>query len=211
MNITIEQLNELIPRVKAKTLWIDIINELLPKYEINTFDRITQFLAQVIHESNGFTRLEENLNYKAQRLCEVWSTRFSKVTAERACGKPEIIANIAYSNRMGNGDPSSGDGFKYRGRGLIQLTGKRNYVNMSEMMGNTVDDLVNSLSTPRMALESACAFWKHNGCNELADKRKLTAITKIINGGDIGLTERKICLNNVIEILTGEKQNGNKE
>lgn len=201
IEITPTKLSNLLHKSVDHVMWANLLNQILPKYEINTFDRITQFLAQIIHESMGFSRLEENLNYKAQRLCEVWPTRFSKVTSEKFCGNKEMIANIAYASRMGNGDVLSGDGFKYRGRGLIQLTGKTNYINMAKSMGLTVYELTEKLSEPRTALITACSFWKRNGCNELADKRKLTDITVIINGGRNGLTERKITLNNVVNIF----------
>lgn len=202
MMLSKQQIVELLPRNRRASEWYDLLNSILPEYDINTIPRIAAFMAQTAHESADYTCLEENLNYKAQRLCEIWPTRFSRVSAEKVCGNPEMIANIAYANRMGNGDAISGDGYLYRGRGIIQLTGKTNYINMATSMAIPLDELVKSANESEMALRIACHFWKYNGCNAFADKKMITRITKIINGGSIGITERKTKFNTALNILS---------
>jgi putative chitinase len=164
----------------------------LPKYEINTKERVAAFMAQCGHESVDFTKLKENLNYSAKGLHGTWPKRFvSEEAAKPYERNPEKIANKVYSDRMGNGPEASGDGWKYRGRGAIQLTGKDNYTNFAKAVGKTVDEVVTYLDTLEGAIESACWFWKKNGLNAIADAKDMTKATKVINGGDLGLAERK--------------------
>lgn len=165
-------------------------------HAIDTEERISHFLAQVAHESAGFTRISENLNYSAEGLAATWPRRFRggdgkpNALAEILHRKPELIANEVYANRMGNTQP--GDGWKYRGRGLIQLTGKSNYIAASNGLYNSdilVDDPDRVLQ-PDVAALTACWFWLSNGLNELADLGDVRAITRRINGGTIGLEHR---------------------
>ena len=160
------------------------------KFEINTPLRLAHFLAQCGHESGGFKVVSENLNYSAAGLQSIFKKYFTPESAKEYQRKPEKIANIVYANRMGNGPQASGEGYKFRGRGLIQLTGKSNYSGFATDSGITIDEAVAYLSTPEGAVESAAWFWNKNGLNALADKDDVTAVTKRINGGTIGLDDR---------------------
>ena len=161
------------------------------KYEINSPLRLAHFLAQTAHESGGFTAVVENLNYSADSLSKIFHKYFTEVDPNDYARQPEKIANHVYANRMGNGDEDSGDGFRYRGRGLIQLTGKNNYSAMAADMGVSVEECAEYLETPEGACESAAWFWNKNGLNKLADADDVTAVTKKINGGTIGLEDRE--------------------
>ena len=167
------------------------LDTLASKYEINTPLRLAHFLAQTAHESGGFTAIVENLNYSADSLSKIFHKYFTDVDPNDYARQPEKIANRVYANRMGNGDEDSGDGFKFRGRGLIQLTGKNNYSAMAADLGIDVDQCSEYLETPEGACESAAWFWNKNGLNKLADADDVTAVTKKINGGTIGLEDRQ--------------------
>ncbi len=161
-------------------------------YGIDTPARIAAFLAQCAHESGHFKAVEENLNYGAQGLMKTWPKRFDAATAAACARKPEMIANRVYASRMGNGDVASGEGWKYRGRGLIQLTGKENYTRFSKAIGKPeIVAKPELVAQPEMAALSAAWFWDANGLNALADKGDIVAMTKRINGGTIGLPDRQ--------------------
>lgn len=169
----------------------DKYKTLLSNFGLNTPLRISHFMAQIEHES-GLKPINENLNYSATRLMQVFPKYFiSNADALRYERKPEKIANRVYANRMGNGSEVSGDGYKYRGRGFIQLTGKDNYKSLSKDTG--IDYLNNPdlLLTESDALNSALWFWNNKGLNMWADKDDIIAITKKINGGVNGLDHRK--------------------
>ena len=183
--------------------WFDALSKILPKYEINTVDRVSMFLAQTGHESGGYKALKENLNYSAESLVKVWPKRFDVKTAALYARKPEKIANKVYANRMGNGPEASGDGFKYRGRGLIQLTGKTNYEAFAKSIEKTLEDTVVYCETLEGAIESACYFWNTRKLNIYADKADITGCTKIINGGIVGLEDRTARFNKAKKILKG--------
>lgn len=194
--------------VKDPAKWLDAIVETCVEFEINTPQRIAGFLAQTAHESGGYTMLSENLNYRAATLAACWPNRFATLGADKKpikengklvptavansiAGKPELIANLVYSSRMGNGPAESGEGWKYRGRGLKQLTGKDNYTRCGTVLGL---DLVNNpdlLLEPIAAARSAGWFWKTNHLSDFADKGDILGMTKKINGGTIGLAERQ--------------------
>ena len=168
------------------------LNTVLPKYEINTVDRVAAFLAQCGHESLDFTVLQENLNYGAKGLLGLFKKYFpNEALAKEYDRKPEKIANKIYANRMGNGPESSGDGWAHRGRGAIQLTGKLNYQAFANSIGVTLDDAIHYCETMDGAIESACWFWSKNKLNVIADKNDIVLLTKKINGGTIGLEDRK--------------------
>lgn len=172
---------------------------------LNTDLRIAHFLAQCGHESGNFTRFEENLNYSEEGLKKTFPKYFGTLSnhcAKLSARKPEAIANIVYASRMGNGNKDSGDGWKYRGRGAIQLTGKSNYINFfkwAKLPESTNPDIVSS--SKDMILTSAMWFWITNNINNLADKDDVVGITKKINGGIIGLDHRKELLNKIKVIL----------
>ena len=189
--ITVDQLQTLIPNNSDPQTWLDALNTVMPLYDINTNQRIAAFLAQCIHESNQFTVLKENLNYNAQALQRVWPTHFpDEDTADAYAHQPEKIANRAYANRMGNGDEASGDGWKYAGKGAIQLTGHDNCAAFAADAGMDLDDVPAYLLTPEGAVKSACYFWKTNHLNGIADTGNIDLISKKVNGGTIGMAER---------------------
>jgi putative chitinase len=190
-DFTREQLKEMIPRNPYVSQWYEAISSILPEYEINTPQRVAAFLAQCAHESGGFVFLKENLNYKAPSLRKVFPKYFpDDATAAAYANKPEKIANRVYANRMGNGDESSGDGFRYCGRGLIQLTGKDNYTFFAASLDIPVEEASEYLQTFEGAVQSACFFWEQNNLNKWADAGDILTLTKRINGGTIGLEDR---------------------
>lgn len=194
MELTSAQLKQLLPRNPYVEHWHKALSQLLPDYEINTAQRIAAFVAQCSHESGGFTALKENLNYRWQTLRKLFPKYFpTDELAQEYANKPnkqEAIANRIYASRMGNGDEASGDGYRFCGRGLIQLTGKSNYTWFAASLGITVEEAVEYLQTFEGAAQSACWFWETNKLNEWADKGDILTLTKRINGGTIGLEDR---------------------
>jgi len=188
--MTSDQLAQAINMTSEKAQeWIDAINLTFETFGIDTPEQQAAFLGQCAHESNGFTALVENLNYKADSLCKVWPKRFPSLEfAMQYNRQPEKIANHVYANRMGNGDEASGDGFAYRGRGLIQLTGRDNYKACGEVLGMDLEENPELVSTPQYAALSAGWFWHTHSLNNIASD--ITAVTKKINGGTIGLEDR---------------------
>lgn len=185
-----EQLAQALHMAPAKAEeWIDAINTTFETFGIETLEQQASFLGQCAHESNGFTALVENLNYKAESLCKVWPKRFPSLEAAQPYHRnPEAIANKVYANRMGNGDEESGDGWNFRGRGLIQLTGRDNYRACGEALGADLESDPDLVSTPMYAALSAGWFWHKNHLNNIAED--ITAVTKKINGGTHGLEDR---------------------
>jgi putative chitinase len=194
MELTKEQLKQLLPKNPYIDNWYGALSQLLPDYEINTPQRIAAFIAQCAHESGEFTTLKENLNYRAPTLRKIFPKYFptDEIANHYASlpNKQEAIANKVYANRMGNGDEASGDGFRYCGRGLIQLTGKDNYTWFAASIGITPDEASEYLQTFEGAAQSACWFWESNNLNQWADKGDILTLTKRINGGTIGLEDR---------------------
>jgi putative chitinase len=182
--------------------WYDALSAILPEYGINTPERVAAFIAQCAHESGGFKFLKENLNYKAESLLKVFPKYFKTLDEARAYEKrPEKIANKIYGGRMGNGDESSGDGFRYCGRGLIQLTGKENYSWFAASLEIPVEEASEYLETFEGAVQSACWFWEENKLNQWADKGDILTLTKRINGGTIGLDDRIKHFNHALHVL----------
>ena len=194
MELTKEQLKQLLPKNPYIDYWHHALSQLLPDYEINTPQRIAAFMAQCAHESGEFTALKENLNYKPATLRKLFGKYFpTDELANEYCAKPnkqEAIASRIYANRMGNGDEASGDGYKYCGRGLIQLTGKSNYVAFADSLQITPEEASDYLATFEGAAQSACWFWETNNLNKWADAGDILTLTKKINGGTIGLEDR---------------------
>jgi putative chitinase len=194
-DFTQEQLAQLLPGNQYLDHWYEALCQILPDYEINTPERVAAFLAQCAHESGGFKALKENLNYRAETLRKVFPKYFpTDDIANQYAGLPnkqEAIANRVYANRMGNGPEESGDGFRYCGRGLIQLTGKQNYTKFAESLEIPVEEASEFLSTFEGAIQSACWFWESNNLNQYADSGDILTMTKRINGGTIGLEDRK--------------------
>jgi putative chitinase len=189
--LTQEQLKQLLPRNPFLDHWFSALSRCLPDYEINTPQRVAAFIAQCAHESGEFKALKENLNYRAVTLTKVFPKYFPTMEiAKQYEHKQEAIANRAYANRMGNGSEASGDGFRYCGRGLIQLTGKNNYQAFAASIETPVEEVPEFLGTFEGAVQSACWFWETNKLNQYADSGDILTMTKRINGGTIGLEDR---------------------
>ena len=172
--------------------WYQALCDELPKYDITSVPRVAMFMAQCAHESANFTALKENLNYQAHALTSIWPKRFPPDVAAQVAHNPEAIANIAYANRMGNGSPESGDGWTFHGRGLIQLTGRTNYESFARTIGKGLEETVDYCETPDGAVESACFFWHQHNLNAPSDTGDVTHVTRIINGGTLGLADRTL-------------------
>jgi putative chitinase len=192
MQITQEQLGACIGNNPYLDHWTEALNKILPDYGIDTPQRVAAFVAQAAHESGNFTALHENLNYRAVTLRKVFPKYFpTDEMAAQYAQQPERIANRVYANRMGNGPESSGDGFRYCGRGLIQLTGQQNYQNFADSIETPLDQIPDFLQTFEGAVQSACWFWENNNLNQYADTDDILTMTKRINGGTIGLADRE--------------------
>jgi putative chitinase len=199
------QLSEIIGKNPYAQQWHHAICEICPVYEINTEMRLAAFIAQCAHESGGFKFLKENLNYKAASLRKVFPKYFpDDATANQYANHPnkqEAIASRVYANRMGNGDEASGDGFKYLGRGLIQLTGKNNYTIFAASIDTPLEEIPEYLQTFEGAVQSAAWFWEQNNLNQWADKGDILTLTKRINGGTIGLEDRIKHYNHALHVF----------
>lgn len=184
---------------KAKE-WIDSINLTFDNFAIKTPEQQASFLGQCAHESNGFTTLVENLNYRADSLCKIWPNHFPSLEfAMQYNRQAEKIANRVYANRMGNSDEASGDGWAYRGRGLIQLTGRDNYKYCGKAIGVDLEENPEYLETPKYAALSAGWYWAIHRLNNIASD--IIAVTKKINGGTIGLEDRVARTERALNVL----------
>ena len=182
--------------------WFEPLQETFEKYQINTPKRQACFIGQCMHESGGFKFLRENLNYSARALMATWPSRFPDAdVAEKYARQPEMIANKVYGGRMGNTE--DGDGAKFIGRGLIQLTGKDNYRAFGEAIGEDLVANPQLVEQPRYAALSAGWFWNKRGLNALADVMDIETLTKRINGGNIGIDDRKAKISMVLNTISG--------
>lgn len=205
--------------VKEPDKWIAAVRAACDRFQINTDKRVAAFLAQCAHESGSFTMLTENLNYKAATMAACWPNRFAVLGADKKpikkdgkmvptavansiAGKPELIANLVYSSRMGNGPAESGEGWKYRGRGLKQLTGKDNYTRCGTGIGVDLVSDPDKLLEPTYAALSAGWFWSENKCGDFIDKDDFVGLTKKINGGTIGLADREARYKKCLAIIS---------
>jgi putative chitinase len=201
-SFTLADLKSIIGNNQYADHWYDAICKICPDYQIDTPQRLAAFLAQCAHESGGFVFLKENLNYKAASLRKVFPKYFpDDAIAAAYANKGEMIANRVYGGRMGNGDEASGDGFRYCGRGLIQLTGKNNYESFADSIETPVEEIPEYLATFEGAVQSACWFWETNNLNQWADKGDILTLTKRINGGTIGLEDRKKHYEHALHVL----------
>lgn len=206
-------------KVKDPGKWLEAVVEACTRFQINTPKRIAAFLAQTAHESGGYTMLEENLNYSADTMAVVWPNRFAEMGPDKKPikengknkpnkfalalhRKPEMIANVVYSNRMGNGTIESGEGWLYRGRGLKQLTGKDNMTRCGKALGVDLVAQPELLLTPQYAALSAGWFWDSNRLGDFADRDDFVGMTKKINGGTIGLADRESRYKAVLSVLS---------
>lgn len=192
MNLELEQLQQIIPKNPYASYWHNALEQLLPDYQIDTPQRLAAFLAQCAHESGGFLFIKENLNYKWQSLRKVFPKYFpTDDLAKQYEKQPERIANKIYANRMGNGPESSGDGYRFCGRGLIQVTGRDNYSWFAASLEISPEEASEYMETFEGAAQSACWFWETNNLNQWADRGDIVTLTKRINGGTIGLEDRQ--------------------
>jgi len=196
--MNIEQLRKL----DISEEWFEPFQETFARFEINTALRKAAFIGQCGHESGGFRVLEENLNYKPEALMRVWPSRFDAENVDEYAHKPEKIANKVYAGRMGNGNEESGEGWKYHGRGLIQLTGKDNYTLCGDSLQADLLHHPELLVGQQYAALSAGWFWRKHGLNELADTKQYETMTKRINGGLLGQDDRLKRINHALEVLS---------
>lgn len=202
MQITQEQLSQILPGDPYIEHWCAALNKILPDYDITTPQRVAAFLAQTAHESAGYTALHENLNYTAQSLCRVWPHYFTADNAADYAHTPERIANRAYAGRMGNGPESSGDGWRFCGRGLLQVTGRSNYQAFADSLEMNIDDVPDFLKTFEGAVQSACWFWETNNLNRYADTGDFVTMTRKINGCTLGLDDRQHRYSQALGVLS---------
>jgi putative chitinase len=202
---TLAQLKQIVPNNPYIDHWYEALCIILPDYDIDTKERVAAFLAQCAHESGSFRAIKENLNYRPPTLRKLFAKYFpTDALAEEYCAKPnkqEAIANRIYANRMGNGPEESGDGYRYCGRGLIQLTGKDNYTRYAQSTEQTVEEASEHLTTFEGCVQSAAWFWEANNLNQWADKGDILTLTKRINGGTIGLEDRIKHYNHALHVL----------
>ena len=182
--------------------WVDALNATFQKFDISTPLRQASFIGQCSHECGNFKILEENLNYRAEALCKLWPKRFDAEKAQACARNPKLIANTVYSSRMGNRDEKSGDGYRFRGRGCIQLTGHANYYHAGQACGVDFVMEPDLVATPQYAAMTAGWFWDVQKLNRFADARDFIGMTKKINGGTIGLNDRIKHINHALEVLT---------
>ena len=201
----VDQVRALLQGNSETDEWFEAMEEILPFYEINTVDRVAGFIAQCAHESNNFRVLQENLNYSSKALDAIFGKYFVRAgrNAKEYHRQPEKIANIIYASRMDNGNTDSGDGWRFRGRGVIQLTGRHNYTKFGGSLSITAEQAIKYVKTKKGALESACWFCDTNKINRYADKQDIVGMTKRINGGTIGLADRKQHFKHALEVLGG--------
>lgn len=212
--IELEQLKQIMLNCRHPESWVRPLNQAMQRYAIDAdIKRVAAFLAQIAVESGELNRLEENLNYSPQRLVEVWPTRFPDVESARPFGRnPEKLANKVYADRLGNGNFESGDGFRYRGRGIMQITGRHNYEQAARAMDlPELIEMPDYLLEPRYAARSAASYWDAHSLNDIADKLTgknlksvVTKITKAINGGTHGLDRRIKFTKRALEVLDTE-------
>lgn len=206
-NFTAEKLAKLIKKNKRPDEWYEGLYEQLPKFAIVTPARVAGFISQCQHESLDFTILTENLNYSAKGLMGIFKKYFpNEAVAKQYERKPEKIANRVYGGRMGNGPEDSGDGWTFRGRGLVQLTGRSNYTQCSrDLFGDdTLIENPDLVTEPDYAVLSACWFWHKNRLNDICDRGDVVLLSKRINGGTIGLADRIHHWNDAIALFEAD-------
>jgi putative chitinase len=201
---SVEKLEDILTGNKNVEEYHNALCKALPKYDIITERRVAGFLAQCAHESNNFKVLRENLNYSADGLKRIFPKYFKDVDPDDYARQPEKIANRVYANRMGNGDENSGDGWKYCGRGVIQLTGHDNYSRFAKDMSMSLDEVVTYLETIEGAIMSAAWYWNSRKINAAAEDNDIVKMTKLVNGGTIGLEDRKKHYAHILEVLGTE-------
>jgi putative chitinase len=212
--ITLSQFQQMIPTNREASIWHPIAIEMFKKYEINTTNRIAGFMAQCAHESSDFRVLEENLNYSAERLLQIFPRYFGKGKANPAdyARNPEKLANYVYmdvnrtkTGALGNTRP--GDGWRFRGGGIKQLTGRNNFTRFGQSIGMSPEQAADYVRTRSGAFESACWFWKKNNLARFADANDIDGMSRKVNGGTIGLEDRRTRYNRAKTVLSSAPAN----
>lgn len=203
--ISAEFLQQMFAATPAATrnVYIPILNNIMLKYGITTPTRIAAFIAQIGHESGGLRYYTENLNYSRKALLRVFPKYFNNSNVDAYAKQPIKIANRVYANRMGNSNEASGDGWRYRGHGLIQLTGKNNFKAFAKHLNKSIDETLAYVKTPAGAAEAAGWFWHVNGLNAYADAGDFNGLTKKINGGYNGLAHRQALYEHALKLIKG--------
>jgi putative chitinase len=202
MSFSIQQLAMMLPGNTNVKDWFDSFARFFPDAELDTIERIAAFIAECSVESSNFTRLKENLNYNAEGLVKTWPKRFPNIEfANLYARQPEKIANYVYAYHMGNGNGESGDGWKYIGRGIIQLTGRNNYQLFADYIEQPIEEVCDYLLTTDGSTQAACWFWKTNSLNHYLKSQGIDKVSRVINGGDHGLLERRTNYQQALQIL----------
>jgi putative chitinase len=204
-DFTLEQVEDMLKGNSEAEEWYDAMCHVLPQYNITTEARVAAFIAQCGHESNNFKVLSENLNYSADALDKIFPKYFKNAGrhAQDYHREPEEIANVIYANRMDNGDTDSGDGWTFRGGGILQLTGRANYTAFGNTYDMSAEEATEYVREKNGALASACWYWETNKLNRYADTYDMKTLTKRINGGYIGLEDRVSHYEHAMEVLGG--------
>lgn len=194
---------EQLAKLKIGSQWVDPLNETFDRFGINTVRQQACFIGQCSHECANFKILEENLNYRAETLMKLWPKRFPTMgIAQQYAKQPKLIANKVYADRMGNRDEASGDGYRFRGRGAVQLTGHSMYFHAGQALGADFVMEPDLVATPKYAALTAGWFWSTHDCNRLAENADWVGLTKKINGGTIGLQDRIAHTNQALAVLS---------
>ncbi len=202
MLVSAEDLARIMPLAGMRVrTYLDPLNDAMAKFGIDNAHETASFLAQIAHESGQLSRVVENLNYSAEGLLKTWPKRFTPELAQRVARQPERIANIVYANRCGNGGPETGDGYRYRGHGLIQVTFKDNHRACGEALGLNLLIEPERLREPEYAAASAGWYWQAHKLNQYAEDDDVRDETHIINGGEAGLAQRQAFFNQAIKVL----------
>ena len=202
MNFTQEKLQQFLPKNQYISYWYSALEKLLPDYNIDNPQRLANFLGQCYHESGGFIFIKENLNYRWQSLRKVFAKYFpTDQLAQQYEKQPQKIANRVYASRMGNGPEESGDGWRFCGRGLIQVTGRDNYSWFAASLQITPEEASEYMETFEGAAQSACWFWETNNLNKFVDANDIRGLTRAINGGYNGLDDRIKHTQHALEIF----------
>lgn len=207
MTPTLEQLKTIVGNAKGVEALYESMIGLAPKYGVNTAERWAGFIAQTAHESGKYRYTHENLNYSATRLNQVFAKYFKKAgrSTKGYVKNPVKLANLVYANRMGNGDVESGDGYTYRGRGIIQLTGKNNYEQFAKHLGVSLSQAVEYAGTADGIVESAFWYWSKHNINRHCDNRDIKGMTRAINGGTNGLADREKIWKKALDVFGVEE------
>ena len=201
-NFTQDQLQQFLPNNQHVEHWFEALSTVLPDYDISNVQRVASFLGETYVESAAYTAIQENLNYRAESLTKVWHSHFPTMEiANQYAHNPEAIANRAYASRMGNGDEASGDGWRFCGRGLIQITGRSNYQAFADSLSMDINDVPDFLQTFEGCVQSACWFWEANNLNQYADAGAIDHESRIVNGGTLGLQERRAAYERALQII----------